>query len=57
MMHIVEPIKIVHAMYKHAPNDPAKIPSLYVFLSHIISLSILCMYLCLTIFLIFCRCA
>jgi hypothetical protein len=50
MMHIVEPTKIVHGMYMHEPNDPTEIPSLYVFLSRIISLSILCMCLCLTIF-------
>jgi hypothetical protein len=50
MMHIVDPTKIVHDMYMHDPNDPTEIPSLYVFLSRIISLSILCMCLCLTIF-------
>jgi hypothetical protein len=55
MMHIVEPTKIVHGMYMHEPNDPTEIPSLYVFLSHIIMLSILCTVFMSHYFLIFYR--
>jgi hypothetical protein len=50
MMHIVELTKIVHGMYMNELNDSAEIPLLYVFLSRVISLSILCMRFCLTIF-------
>jgi hypothetical protein len=49
-MHIVQLTKIVLGMYMHEQNDSVEIPSLYVFLSSIISLNILCMCLCLTIF-------
>jgi hypothetical protein len=48
MMYIVEATKMILGMYMHEPNDLVEILSLYVFLSSIISLSILC--LCLTIF-------
>jgi hypothetical protein len=50
MMHIVVPMKIILGMYMHEQNGPVEIPPLYVFLSSIISLSILSMCLCLSIF-------
>jgi hypothetical protein len=42
--------KIVLGIYMHEPNNPVEISSFYIFLSSIISLSILCICLCLTIF-------
>jgi hypothetical protein len=43
MMHIAKPVNIILGMYMHEQNDMVEIPSLYVFLSTIIHLSILLM--------------